>query len=272
VENDNSARDFYSKLLVPQAPAVFTLGHHLIATYKNNFDPQQSLNSRGSEFIGSAAPANFVPQDFGGTMHLARERVSGWGYWGPSGNENSLDLGSGDDTSSSVYRDDDPQSGASAGKIYDLDLPGSGALSMAPSNTIIRCRQNFKEWAEYDGVRCSEKKEWFTRQSYKRTGNSNSGTAESGTNNTLTDNNQNWTANEWVPGAVKITGGTGVNQVRHVTANTATSITVTENWGTVPDSTSTYEVINTSAWTEVNDVSYDNESGNGTTKTTLNLE
>ncbi len=45
--------------------------------------------------------------------------------------------------------------------------------------------------------------------------------------------------------AVRITTGTGAGQVRRITANTATQLTVSPAWTTIPDTTSKYEVLDT---------------------------
>jgi len=71
---------------------------------------------------------------------------------------------------------------------------------------------------------------------------SDSGTAESGTNNTLVDNDKSWSANYWQGGSIEITAGTGSGQVREISSNTPTTIMVSTNWTTNPDSTSQYEV------------------------------
>ena len=76
----------------------------------------------------------------------------------------------------------------------------------------------------------------------------------------------------WEPGLVKIHEGAGIHRVRRIVDNTADTITVAEGWGIVPDETSVYEVINTSTWTIINDVSGDNENSDGTTNITWNLE
>ena len=70
------------------------------------------------------------------------------------------------------------------------------------------------------------------------------GTAESGTINTLTDTDQHWhpTTNEWAGEKIEITEGTGAGQQRTVASNTANTITVTENWATIPDATSVYRI------------------------------
>ncbi len=48
------------------------------------------------------------------------------------------------DTSFPEFRDDNPQSGGSADKVYDLDAPGVGGV---PLGTTSRIRTNFRQWA-----------------------------------------------------------------------------------------------------------------------------
>jgi len=69
-----------------------------------------------------------------------------------------------------------------------------------------------------------------------------SGTAESGGATTLTDNDAAWQADQWSGAKVEITGGTGAGQEADVTANTATTLTVSAAWTTQPDATSVYTV------------------------------
>ena len=68
-----------------------------------------------------------------------------------------------------------------------------------------------------------------------------SGTATSATATTLLNSAKSWTASQWVNYQVRITGGTGVGQVRTITANTNTSLTVA-TWTVTPDATSTYVI------------------------------
>ena len=269
VADDNAARGEYYDFGVPPS---FALGFRLNAT-DGTQSPQLGWNGRGSEFIGTVAPSDFVPSQFNGAMYMGREVVSGNEWWGtPNGNENQLAIPAGSDTSGSNLRDDDPQSGGSNGKIYDLDSPGPDALWTPIANMIHRYRVNFRAWAVYGGIRCSTKLEWYTRQSYKLTGSVDTGTAESGTANTLTDNNKSWAANTWAPGAIKIHAGTGMGQVRRVTGNTATKITVATNWSTQPDGTSIYLVVNNSTWVQHNDVANDNQNADGTTNISWDLQ
>lgn len=86
------------------------------------------------------------------------------------------------------------------------------------------------------------------------------------------DPHLHWAADTWAPGIIRILAGTGAPQARRITTNNATTITVSVNWTTVPDATSQYEVINTSTWTQFNDVASDNHSSDGTTSITWNLQ
>ena len=67
------------------------------------------------------------------------------------------------------------------------------------------------------------------------------GTATSATGTTLVNSAKTWTINQWCNYQVKITGGKGKGQVRSITTNTATTLTV-PTWTTTPDNTSTYAI------------------------------
>jgi len=68
------------------------------------------------------------------------------------------------------------------------------------------------------------------------------GTATGGGSNYLDDTNKNWATNNFVNWEIEITAGTGVGQIRYVTSNTATRITIRSNWTTNPDATSQYRL------------------------------
>ena len=70
-----------------------------------------------------------------------------------------------------------------------------------------------------------------------------SGTATAGANNTLTDGSKTWTVNAYTNCVVTITSGTGSGQTRYIASNTANILTVNPNWGTNPDGTSVYEIL-----------------------------
>lgn len=75
------------------------------------------------------------------------------------------------------------------------------------------------------------------------------GTATSGSSTTLVNSGKSWTVDGFAsaPGVrltqVHITGGTGAGQRRRISSNTATALTISPNWSTNPDATSTYEII-----------------------------
>ena len=60
------------------------------------------------------------------------------------------------------------------GRIYDIDSPGH-AVSLQSGyqdidqNTIVFTRYNFKQYATFKGVRCSNDFEWFVRLTTKKT-------------------------------------------------------------------------------------------------------
>ena len=62
------------------------------------------------------------------------------------------------------------------------------------------------------------------------------------TNNTVTDSAKAWISNQFQNQTVRITSGTGIRQVRRVTSNTATRLTVTPNWSTNPAVDDTFTV------------------------------
>jgi len=67
------------------------------------------------------------------------------------------------------------------------------------------------------------------------------GTATSATATTLVNTSKSWTTNQWSNYQVRITGGTGLGQIRSIASNTATTLTVS-TWTTTPDATSTYVI------------------------------
>lgn len=68
------------------------------------------------------------------------------------------------------------------------------------------------------------------------------GTATSATTNTLSNSAKAWATNQWTNYQIRITGGTGVGQVRTISSNTGTQITVSSNWTVTPNATSTYVI------------------------------
>lgn len=67
------------------------------------------------------------------------------------------------------------------------------------------------------------------------------GTATSATGTTLVNSAKTWTVNQWANSQVRITAGTGAGQVRSITSNTGTTLTV-PTWTITPDATSQYSI------------------------------
>lgn len=76
------------------------------------------------------------------------------------------------------------------------------------------------------------------------------GTATAGAASTLTDTNSLWTADEWAGYKVRIVSGTGISQVRTISSNTFTALTVSSNWTVNPASGSKYIIFNASDYGE----------------------
>lgn len=108
------------------------------------------------EIIGQVAPSNFE-----GEVKLNRDIVAGRVYRHKTLTEREDNK----PDNSPVYVDFDPQSGGSNGKVYDIDAPGIGMEfnPAFPVGIISRNRVNFKEWAEFNGMKVSEDLLWFHR-------------------------------------------------------------------------------------------------------------
>ena len=68
-----------------------------------------------------------------------------------------------------------------------------------------------------------------------------SGTLTSATSTTAVNSAKTWATGQWVNSQIRITGGTGAGQIRTITANTDTTLTVAA-WTITPDATSTYVI------------------------------
>jgi len=68
------------------------------------------------------------------------------------------------------------------------------------------------------------------------------GTLTSATTTVLTNSAKSWATNKWANFQVRITGGTGVGQIRYIASNTSTALTVSSAFSPAPDATSTYSI------------------------------
>jgi prepilin-type N-terminal cleavage/methylation domain-containing protein len=69
------------------------------------------------------------------------------------------------------------------------------------------------------------------------------GYASGGNIDRLSDTKKSWQSHAFISSyTVRIISGTGSGQVREITDNSATELTISPNWGTTPDSTSMYVI------------------------------
>jgi hypothetical protein len=113
----------------------------------------------GIETVGTISPSSYAAN-----VIIHRTIVNTGVY------ENSTDSGgevtNADDTSDPSFRDDDPQSGGSDGKVYDLDAPGIHP----PDGNKYRLRTNFYDYATLpDGTRISSNYYFYVRLSCTKT-------------------------------------------------------------------------------------------------------
>ena len=78
------------------------------------------------------------------------------------------------------------------------------------------------------------------------------GIVTSSTTTTITDSSKSWISSAYVNLQVKIVSGTGIGQIRYITANTANQITVSTAWSINPDATSRFEVVGYKTFIETN--------------------
>jgi hypothetical protein len=61
---------------------------------------------------------------------------------------------------------------------------------------------------------------------------------------TFKDTTKSWSTNQFVNGAVQITGGAGSGQIRRIANNSSTQIVLNWPWAQIPDATSQYAIFN----------------------------
>ena len=64
----------------------------------------------------------------------------------------------------------------------------------------------------------------------------------SNTSTTLNDTTKSWATNAYQNKVLLISGGTGIGQFREISSNTATELTISTSWTTIPDATSEYTI------------------------------
>ena len=112
-------------------------------------------------FIGTEAVGHIVPSTYAGTVIMHRWLLND-AYYKYSTLLSQVQTPGMDDTSNPSFRDDNPQSGGSGGRVYDLDAPGISS----PDLNTYRLRSNFYAWAALpDGTRVSPFYNYYIRVS-----------------------------------------------------------------------------------------------------------
>ncbi|HYE72526.1 MAG TPA: hypothetical protein VEF04_04310, partial [Blastocatellia bacterium] len=160
ISNDNGAKSVFSQLL----------GTTNLGTFLSSGTNPNHIWRNGVEIVGTVAPSNYSD------LLVLRRTIDGAKLFYDQTQQLSTAAGT-DDTSDTILRDDDPQSGGSQGKIYDLDAPGTGTTSSAPIGRIVRQRVNFTEYATIQvyqngqvvQAKCSSNLQWYSCISIEKT-------------------------------------------------------------------------------------------------------
>jgi hypothetical protein len=149
--------------------------------YHSNVQEAVWWMSEGAEatiILGNASeqirlPNRFgiLPSNYAGVIVLHRLQLDNRTYLGNNLTQSNSNT---PDDSDPIYRDDNPQSGGSNGKVYDLDAPRLGSTPSDPTGTVWRARSNFRQWATLgaSGAKVSSDFGWFSRLSVIKIGSS----------------------------------------------------------------------------------------------------
>lgn len=146
------------------APYEGIFGHTNLGAFDNLADFGCKT---GVEIVGTVTPTNYTG------LVVIRRTLLNFGAW-----DGSTPIGQGintiprDDTSNDPILDNDPQSGGSSGKVYDLDAPGAENVDL---NHTFRIRQNLSSYAVLDSrfntVPVSTSLAWYSAVSCTMTSN-----------------------------------------------------------------------------------------------------
>lgn len=81
--------------------------------------------------------------------------------------------------------------------------------------------------------------------------NGDRGVATSAASTSITDSAKSWTTDRWAGAYVKIVRGTGAGQVRAISSNTSTALTISTAWDKTPSTDSEFVIFGTRWFTEI---------------------
>ncbi|HET6842573.1 MAG TPA: Ig-like domain-containing protein [Candidatus Angelobacter sp.] len=163
IPDDNSAKTAYLATIAT-SPGIGTPDFKGLGAFATDNKFRCGV---GVLFTGVVAPSNYR-----GTIVFKRTLLNGILFDGATGTVlNTLPNtdNPADDTTDDTGQDEDPQSGGSQGKVYDIDAPGP--TNVFPSVTTRRLRINFSQFAVLDDrhntVPVSSAVPWFASVSCK---------------------------------------------------------------------------------------------------------
>jgi hypothetical protein len=145
---------------------ITCVGQDSLETFLQSGACMPHVWSTAVEVIGTVLPSNYA-----GVIVLHRLQLDNRTYLGNNLTQSNSNT---PDDSDPIYRDDNPQSGGSNGKVYDLDAPRLGSTPSDPTGTVWRARSNFRQWATLgaSGAKVSSDFGWFSRLSVIKIGSS----------------------------------------------------------------------------------------------------
>jgi hypothetical protein len=136
----------------------------------------------------------------------------------------------------------DTGGGATLDKVYAERQDGNYAqISGAPLTvTTVIANKSFTAAVATGASQATGSILWKFIHNDIVTAADDTGTATSSTASVLTDSGASWTPDAYIEGLIEITGGTGSGQLRDISDNDGTTITVSKDFTVTPDGTSTY--------------------------------
>jgi len=154
VSSDNSAGSTYSS----------TYGTTNLGVFFSNGTGNNLWRVTGVEIVGTVIPSSYT-----GPVVIHRLIIESRSYTDNNATPYET-LTNQPDTSFSGFRDDNPQSGGSNGKVYDFDAPGISPGPDAPVGSIVRRRVNFIQYTTIGNITLGDSfLNWFARESVIKT-------------------------------------------------------------------------------------------------------
>lgn len=125
--------------------------------------------------------------------------------------------------------------------MYDFHQSGTVSKLLKGYGTVVEYWTG-SAWSNLITGLTTSLEQTFATFSFLGATTSETGTATSGTKYSLTDTGQGWTVNAYRNKFVKITSGTGANQVKLIVTNDTEVLTIQSPWDITPSTDSAFEI------------------------------